>query len=1337
MAKIIGTVKSISGQANIIIGAKQVHPLKIGEALHENDIIQTLQANAKVVLTLEGGREITLNGNDQILLDESVFAVLEEGEVIDGKSLHQLIADKLGNPEETASGETSTSEANAGAEYASRNDARGSADSSGTSLDNDSNALGVSFNAIQNENFAPEAFDDSDTAVEEGAGNEDQYDAPIVATGNVLDNDTDDLLPNPPADLDVTAVISNDTENPTNFAEGNFIIEGKYGTLVLNGETGEYTYTVYEDDESVNALNIGDSLSESFGYVVSDSGLDDSAILTITINGSNDTPVATAESGNSTEGNETYAAIAATGNVLTNATDVDNAILTVVSVNEQEVSEEGLRIEGTYGLLVINANGSYTYTPYAPNSGYENAANTDALSAGEQQHDIFTYTISDNESGGEKFATGSLDITITGTNDQPVVSNVSETTTETDGTQTFNGQLILIDPDAADSHTFQQIGDATVVASNEVVQVTDFSVVVDPDGAYRVNGNFDALAAGETATVTFTYTATDDSESENATSDEKTVTLTVTGTNDQPVVSDLTVSGNGNGSGVIENIDGNNNITNAYNIDGQFVLGTNPDIQNSETTPHVSINGIGNNATDWYQFSVTNAGDTGVFDIDYGMNYGGSFDPWLNLYDAHGTLIISNDDGGTSPGAGGSVHGYDSFLTYTFANPGTYYIEVSRYPNTTIPNGGTYTLQVSLENAISAEGLLETNGIETIYEGQLVLTSDLDTTDTHTFQQTGTATVVTDSGAVITDLGVTVAENGGYTVNGNFDALAEGETATVTFQYVANDGKGFDGTDGINESSISEPKTVTLTVTGSNDAPVAIDDSGSVIEAGGDSLGKPMKSGNLLSNDTDVDNTDLDVTTVKSNLTDQTGTASGGFLIVNGAYGALAINQADGTYYYTLNNDNQTVNGLNEGETLADTFTYTVSDKQTGNPLTDTAVLTITVTGTNDAPVAIDDIKEADFDTYTVNLGGTYGWSSAIITPTGGNLVYPGNKVGVQGNNPNSNNIDNDEQKESVQFTFTNNVLLNQATVVLSDFNTSILDRDTVEWSVYNGTEFIASGKLTPSSNTSTLLIDTGTQFFNTLNIGTPTDASTSDFLITSVKGYGLVINSDLTVTENQPITIDESYLLSNDSDVDSTILNITDIDPSGTIGVVTMDADGNVTYDPAGRFDHLNAGEIATDTFTYTLSDGNLTDTATVTVNIIGTTSLYDSNTDLNIGSLLLGYDGGDGYDSVTLPNITNLIDVNFEFLSSLLHNIENLNLEGGHKTLTNITPDNVANMTDSDHVLKISGEADDTLQLSGFTLDPNASNNLNGYNVYNGTATGGAEITLHIDQDITNIIP
>lgn len=57
---------------------------------------------------------------------------------------------------------------------------------------------------------------------------------------------------------------------------------------------------------------------------------------------------------------------------------------------------------------------------------------------------------------------------------------------------------------------------------------------------------------------------------------------------------------------------------------------------------------------------------------------------------------------------------------------------------------------------------------------------------------------------------------------------------------------------------------------------------------------------------------------------------------------------------------------------------------------------------------------------------------------------------------------------------------------------------------------------------------------------------------------------------------------------------------PSGAL--LTMDADGTFTYDPNGAFDSLHGGQSATDTFSYTASDGHgHTDTATVSVRVTG----------------------------------------------------------------------------------------------------------------------------------------
>ena len=93
-------------------------------------------------------------------------------------------------------------------------------------------------------------------------------------------------------------------------------------------------------------------------------------------------------------------------------------------------------------------------------------------------------------------------------------------------------------------------------------------------------------------------------------------------------------------------------------------------------------------------------------------------------------------------------------------------------------------------------------------------------------------------------------------------------------------------------------------------------------------------TGNVLTNDTDVDGDALTVTTTGAQA---------------GSYGSVTI-AANGVYSYALNNANPAVQALGVGETLTETFSYSISD---GNGGTATSTLTITITGTNDGPVAM------------------------------------------------------------------------------------------------------------------------------------------------------------------------------------------------------------------------------------------------------------------------------------------------------------------------------------------------------------------------------------------------
>ncbi len=167
-----------------------------------------------------------------------------------------------------------------------------------------------------------------------------------------------------------------------------------------------------------------------------------------------------------------------------------------------------------------------------------------------------------------------------------------------------------------------------------------------------------------------------------------------------------------------------------------------------------------------------------------------------------------------------------------------------------------------------------------------------------------------------------------YDPNGAFEYLGAGDSASDSFSYTVSDGNGgFD------------TATVTIIVNGSNDAPIAQDDTVSAGEDG------PAATGSVLADngngiDSDVEGDTLTVTAVNGsggNVGSQIILASGALLTVNG----------DGTYSYDPNGQFEY---LGAGESDTDSFSYTVSD---GNGGFDTATVTINVNGTNEAPVAV------------------------------------------------------------------------------------------------------------------------------------------------------------------------------------------------------------------------------------------------------------------------------------------------------------------------------------------------------------------------------------------------
>ncbi|MDB2439927.1 NF038122 family metalloprotease, partial [Hellea sp.] len=148
---------------------------------------------------------------------------------------------------------------------------------------------------------------------------------------------------------------------------------------------------------------------------------------------------------------------------------------------------------------------------------------------------------------------------------------------------------------------------------------------------------------------------------------------------------------------------GNDSIANALNIDDDYSLAADPNILNAETNPHVTVSATGDGTVHFYAFTVYGPDSNVILDIDFGdTGDAGSFDSFLELFDAAGNSVATNDTFPFPGGAQGSTSNNDALVNFLVANPGTYFVAVSASGGGGVPAGATYELNVSAEdNAIT------------------------------------------------------------------------------------------------------------------------------------------------------------------------------------------------------------------------------------------------------------------------------------------------------------------------------------------------------------------------------------------------------------------------------------------------------------------------------------------------------------------------------------------------------------------------------------------------------------------------------------------------------------
>ena len=273
---------------------------------------------------------------------------------------------------------------------------------------------------------------------------------------------------------------------------------------------GAYTYT---PDADYNG-------ADSFSYTVSD-GVGGSATgsVSIAVAPVNDAPVAASAVASTAEDVPLVGTLA--------ATDIDGDALVY-----------SLAAGSSQGSVVVNADGTYTYTPAADFNGV----------------DSFAYTVTDAAGVTD---TATISITVEPVNDAPVATTTAISTTED---TVAVGTLAAIDADG-DALTFSLAADAT-----------HGSVTVAADGAYTFTPDAE-YADGDS----FTYTVVDAAGA----STTATVAVTMAPVNDAPVAvttaisadEDVAVSGTLAGS----DIDGDSLTYDLVSAPAQGVLSIQPD----------------------------------------------------------------------------------------------------------------------------------------------------------------------------------------------------------------------------------------------------------------------------------------------------------------------------------------------------------------------------------------------------------------------------------------------------------------------------------------------------------------------------------------------------------------------------------------------------------------------------------------------------------------------------------------------------------------------------------------------------------------------------------------
>ncbi|KAB2115547.1 tandem-95 repeat protein [Vibrio alginolyticus] len=804
------------------------------------------------------------------------------------------------------------------------------------------------------------------------------------------------------------------------------------------------------------------------------------------------------------------------------------------------------------GTVSVNPDGSVTYTP---NDNYHGT-------------DSFTYIVT---SGGVSEST-TVNVDVTPVNDAPVATNDNAVTDE-DTPVTID---VLPNDTDIDGDTLS-IQSASVPEAQGTVEIVDGKLVFTP--AENFNGDAE-----------ITYTITDGSLT-----DQAKVAVTVNPVNDAPTIK----------------VDAVESITEDA-VSTDTVVAT-LEVADTDTPEEQLTVSLENNSNGYFalvgdEVKLTQAGvdavnndELNLKDLTISASVSDGVNPTVS--DSDSLIVNRVNDAPTVDNVISDQVLAEDFTIYTIDLNDAFKDSDSAL-NFSV--SGNSNVLVSIENGIATiSPTADWNGSEAL-TFTATDPSGESVSQTVNFTVAPVADIVADNATVVEDTPTIIKVLGNDTFEGD-DKVVSLDTnngpanGTVSVNpdgsvtYTPNDN--YHGTDSftyiVTSGGVSESTTVNVDVTPVNDAPVATNDNAVTDED------TPVTI-DVLPNDTDIDGDTLSIQSAS----------------VPEAQGTVEI--VDGKLVFT---PAENFNGDAE-------ITYTITD----GALTDQATVNVTVNAVNDTPVVESGIADQtlaeDFTPYSIDLNTAFSDVDNVdgelsFSVSGNSNIQVAIVNGIATFTPTADwngsealtftatDPSGESVSQTVNFTVAPvaDIESDRATVV-EDTPTiiKVLGNDTFEGDdkvvsldtnngPANGTVSVnpdGSVTYTPNDNYH------GTDSFTYIvTSGGVSESTTVNVDVTPVNDAPVATNDNAVTDEDTPVTID---VLPNDTDIDGDTLSIQSAsvpEAQGTVEIV----DGKLVFTPAENFN--GDAEI-----TYTITDGALTDQATVnvTVNAVNDTPVVES---------------------------------------------------------------------------------------------------------------------------------